>query len=286
VASDSDRISTEAAIWLARLERGLQADEGSSLRIWLRQSAHRDAIVEAAKLWHGPDILAVLAELVPVGFGQAPPPKVKRTYPGAVIFAICVGICVAVTPFITIYRTMPGVINHNYKAPQRPVPWGETVYATKPGEIRAINLPDGSKVTLNSHTQLRVLLGGGFRVANLDYGEVIFRIAPEPRPFEVNAGGRHFQAPPSMFDVHMLTGQAVELTVLDGGVTVRGLPWHWPSTPAEARLFDPDAFVDTTVGPLQAARLEDQMIGRYPITAANARARLRWEPEDVIYVTP
>jgi hypothetical protein len=74
--------------------------------------------------------------------------------------------------------------------------------------------------------------------------------------------------------------------VLDGGVTVRGLQWRWPATPAEARMFDPAVFVDTTVGPLQAALLEDQLISRYPITAENAHARLRWQPEAVVYVTP
>ena len=288
MASDPDKIPTAAAIWLARLERGLLPDEGALLRIWLRQPAHREAIVEAAKLWHGPDIVAVLAELVPVGFGQAPPPKIKikHRYPGAILVGVCVGALVAVMPFVVIYRHMPGVINRNDQA-SRALPWGETAYTTKPGETRAVTLPDGSRITLNGHTQLRVLFGAGWRVVNLDYGEVIFRISPQPqRPFEVNAGGRHFQAPPSMFDVRVINPQAIELLVLDGGVTVRALPWHWPNTPAEARLFDPDAFVDTTIGPLQAARLEDQTISRYPITAENARARLRWEPEQVIYVTP
>jgi transmembrane sensor len=288
VASNAETIATETAIWLARLERGLQADEGSQLRIWLRQPAHRDAIVEAAKLWHGPDIVAVLAELVPVGFGQAPPPpiKVKRRYPPAILVAVCVGGLVAVMPFVAIYHHMPGVITRNYRAAPA-LPWGTSAYSTKPGETRAVTLPDGSRITLNGQTRLSVAFGAGWRVASLDYGEAIFRISPEPqRPFEVNAGGRHFQAPPSMFDVQVINPQAVELMVLRGGVTVKGLPWHWPSTPAEARLFDPDAFVDTTIGPLQAARLEDQTISRYAITAANARARLQWEPEQVIYVTP
>ncbi len=288
MASNSDRIATEAAIWLARLERGLQGDEGSQLRSWLGPPAHRDAIVEAAKLWHGPDIVAVLAELVPVGFGQAPPPKikVKRRYPPAILVAVCVGGLVAVMPFVAIYRHMPGVINRNDRAAPA-LPWGVTAYSTSAGETRAVTLPDGSRITLNGHTRLNVSFGAGWRVVNLDYGEVIFRISPQPlRPFEVNAAGRHFQAPPSMFDVQVINPQAVELMVLQGDVTVKGLPWHWPSTPAEARLFDPDAFVDTTVGPLQTARLEDQMISRYPITAQNARARLQWEPQQVIYVTP
>ena len=60
----------------------------------------------------------------------------------------------------------------------------------------------------------------------------------------------------------------------------------WPTTPAQARLFDPRVFVDTTVGPLQAASLEDALFSSYPLTAAAADARLRWRPEQVVYVTP
>jgi len=37
LAGESDKVATEAAIWLARLERGLQAQEGSQLRAWLQK---------------------------------------------------------------------------------------------------------------------------------------------------------------------------------------------------------------------------------------------------------
>jgi transmembrane sensor len=284
VASDSDRTSTEAAIWLARIERGLQPQDGPQLREWLRQPAQRDVIVEAAKLWHGPDIVAVLAELVPVGFGTPLTPKKKRIHPVALGFGVCLALLIA-APFLIGSRLMRSAFTTHYR-PGQTTPWGQTVYTTRPGETRAVTLQDGSKVTLNAHTQLGVLFAAGLRQAKLQYGEAIFRIAPELRAFQVNAGGRHFEAPPSMFDIRVINPQEVELMVLEGGVTVQGLPWHWPSTPAEARMFDPDVFVDTTVGPLQTALLQDQLISRNPITAANAHARLRWQPEDVIYVTP
>src|SRR5580704_378072 len=111
MAGDSDKISTEAAVWLARLERGLLPQEGSSLRDWLRQPAHREAIVDAAKLWHGPDIIAVLAELVPVGFGNAPPPRAKRRlHPVKVLIAIS-GALVAIVPYAYLRHIMPGVLD-------------------------------------------------------------------------------------------------------------------------------------------------------------------------------
>jgi transmembrane sensor len=286
MAGDADKIPTEAAVWLARLERGLLPQEGITLRAWLRQPAHREAIVDAAKLWHGPDIIAVLAQLVPVGFGNPPPPKAKRrSRPVNGLIAIC-GALAAIAPFLWIRHNMPGVLASHYTPRQSRVPWGESVYTTKAGETRIVALPEGSTVTLNGHSQLGVLFGAGSRLANLDYGEAIFHTVPERRPFELNAGGRHLLASPSIFDVRVMRAQAIELTVLEGAVIVRGLPWRWPDTPAQARLFDPRAFADITVGPLQAASLEDAAFSRYPLTAAAAGARLSWRPEPVLYVTP
>ena len=287
MGSDSDSIATEAAIWLARLERGLQGQEGAQLRDWLLQPAHRDAVVQAAKLWHGPDIVAVLAELVPVGFGSPLPSRRRIQHPIALSVGICLALAYLLVPAILAHRAMSGLRTSHRTLPINSVLWGETLYITKPGETRAVRLVDGSKVTLNGNTKLGVLFGAGLRQAMMDYGEAIFEIAPDQqRAFEITAAGRHFQAPPSMFDIRVINPQSVELMVLNGGVIVRGLPWHWPTTPSEARMFDPDVFVDTTVGPLQAALLEDQLISRYPITAANAHARLKWQPEEVIYVTP
>jgi transmembrane sensor len=285
MAGDADKIPTEASVWLARLERGLLPQEGMKLRDWLRQPAHRQAIVDAAKLWHGPDIIAVLAQLVPVPFGNPPPPKAKpRPRPLNVLIAIC-GALAAIAPFVYLGHNMLGPLAH-YTPTQRRVPWGESVYTTRPGETRIVALPEGSTVTLNGHSQLGVLFAAGLRLANLDYGEAIFHTVAERRPFELNAGGRHFLASPSIFDVRVIRQQAIELTVVEGAVTVRGLPWRWPSTPAQARLFNPGAFADATIGRLQAASLEDAAFSRYPITAAVADARLRWRPEPVLYVTP
>ena len=107
MAGDTDKISNEAAVWLARLERGLLAEEGLTLRAWLSRPAHREAIVDAAKLWHGPDIIAVLAELVPVGFGPQSAPQAKpRLRSGNVLIALCVAL-VTLAPFVYIRYAAP-----------------------------------------------------------------------------------------------------------------------------------------------------------------------------------
>src|SRR5215813_1319046 len=55
----------EVARWLALIERGLRGNEGERLREWLKDKANRTEILNAARLWHGPEILAVLSGLVP-----------------------------------------------------------------------------------------------------------------------------------------------------------------------------------------------------------------------------
>ena len=119
------------------------------------------------------------------------------------------------------------------------------------------------------------------------HGEVLFDVTRKwPRPILIFAGGRHFEAPGGRFDLRVITPQRVELTVLEGSVTVKGLPYQRPATPQEARDFDPSVFADATVGAMQSALLDQNTLTQHAITAADLRSQLRWEPEQVIYVSP
>src|SRR6185503_9175913 len=60
-----DKQNEDVMRWLAQLERGLRGDEGARLREWLKNKTNRTQILDAARLWHGPEIVAVLAGLVP-----------------------------------------------------------------------------------------------------------------------------------------------------------------------------------------------------------------------------
>jgi transmembrane sensor len=287
VSRDSDRLFTEASIWLARLERGLQGQDGVQLREWLQVPAQRDAIVDAAKLYHGPDIVAILAEMVPVGFGT-PVPKIRRRMTASHVFiAVVLGLMVAAGPIVAFLHPNPAVRDARYRPLDPPLPWGEEAYSTKVGETRTVSLEDGSTLSLNSHTRVGVLFGVGSRLATVQYGEALFDIERRrERPFQIDAAGRHFLAPQSKFDIRVINPQTVDLTVLDGGVTVQGLPWRWPTTPDEARMFDPRVFADTVIGPMQSAFLQDSTMTRLPVTAANLHTRLSWQPEEVLYITP
>ena len=61
-----NRIVEEAARWLEKIERTISREEAQALRAWLKGPGHRDTIIDRCKRWHGPEILAVLGELIPV----------------------------------------------------------------------------------------------------------------------------------------------------------------------------------------------------------------------------
>ena len=88
-----DRAREEAAQWLAKLERGLRGTEGASLREWAREPANRAAIVDIARSWHGPEVLAILAEIFPINR-----PMAVRTSRGsaASLMAVAASIVVVV----------------------------------------------------------------------------------------------------------------------------------------------------------------------------------------------
>jgi transmembrane sensor len=270
----TDTVPTQAAIWLARLERGLRPHEGVQLRQWLQRPEHSQAIVNSAKLYHGPDVVAVLAELVPVGFGNPPPPLPKQSRTFAIIVGTCLALMLVAVPIMTMKRP-------------RMLPRDEDIYSTGPHEIRTIKLPDNSQAILNGESQLYVLYAAWVREATVAHGEVIFDLTlKRPKPFLIFAGGRHFEAPAGHFDVRVTGPETVQLTVLEGSVTVKGLPFQRPTTPAQARDFDPRVFADAAVGPMQSVLLDHGTLTRQAITSADLRSQWRWEPEQVVYVSP
>jgi transmembrane sensor len=99
--------------------------------------------------------------------------------------------------------------------------WQAGRYATDFGEQRVITLADGSVVSLNTESALKVDLSSSRRVITLLKGEAFFRVAHDPsRPFEVLARKATVKAVGTQFNVRM-TPQATVVSVLDGTVEIR-----------------------------------------------------------------
>jgi transmembrane sensor len=99
-----------------------------------------------------------------------------------------------------------------------------TEHASQVGEIRSIDLPDGSEVTLDTDSRLTILYTANERRLRLDSGRARFRVAHgDPRAFLVEAGPTEVIAHGTIFDVDM-AGARVAVSLLEGSVEVRTQP--------------------------------------------------------------
>lgn len=93
--------------------------------------------------------------------------------------------------------------------------------ATGPGEMRAVALPDGTRVTLNFDSRLKVRYYPRRRNAELAGGEAFFQVAPDAQqPFSVDSGTSQVRVVGTAFNLRSGPPQFV-VKVLEGRVEVR-----------------------------------------------------------------
>ena len=97
---------------------------------------------------------------------------------------------------------------------------GAEVYRTGLGEHRQITLADGSTVSLDSASRVKVRYTDAARRLTLLKGQARFDVAHNAaRPFSVDAGDRRVVATGTAFNVELL-GRDVNVTLLEGSVVV------------------------------------------------------------------
>jgi transmembrane sensor len=94
------------------------------------------------------------------------------------------------------------------------------VYATGHAERRIVRLADGSRVSLDAETEIKVRLEEGARRLELVRGQARFDVAHDAtRPFSVRAGDQTVIATGTAFNIDML-GSRVLVTLIEGRVEV------------------------------------------------------------------
>lgn len=148
--------------------------------------------------------------------------------------------------------------------------WEAGRYATGLGEQRVFTLADGSVVSLNTQSALKVDLSSNRRAITLLKGEAFFRVAHDAsRPFEVQAGEATVRAVGTQFNVRM-AAQATVVSVLDGTVEVREAAKALGSAAEPAFALRITKGEETQI-PAPSARLADQS----PLTRSSDRAAQR-----------
>lgn len=93
-------------------------------------------------------------------------------------------------------------------------------HSTTVGQLSQIAMADGSQVTLNTDTVVRVVVNAKERRVELERGEAFFKVAKDPsRPFIVTAGERRVIAVGTQFSVRR-EGTDAQIVVTEGTVRI------------------------------------------------------------------
>jgi transmembrane sensor len=230
-------IIAEAGVWVARLGGPNAEASKTGLRRWLAESdAHRRAFDLATEVWEEAGALRGCAA---AHLTRHKPPKRagrNRFFSGVAACAAAAAIAAVVIGVLT---------------------FGGADIATGVGEQRQISLEDGSRVLMNTSTQLRVRYDKYQRRVDLEKGEARFDVTKNPnRPFVVTAGGREVTALGTSFDVRREPNE-LSVVLLEGKVTVATLAETRDvaaSAPAEVQVLHPGQRLTFAAG--RPARLD------------------------------
>jgi len=215
-------IDKVAADWVARLDAGpLSSDEQAELEGWLATDSRcLGAFARARALFVGPQIADAI---------EAPRPALisPLTRRG---FLTALAASVAGAAFV-ISRQDHGVV---------------TDFASAVGEIRAVTLDDGSRVTLNTDSRISVEYRNHSRLVRLDRGEAYFEVAKNPdRPFIVMGKAAQARAVGTAYSVRVGDGDGrMQVRVTSGRVAVEPPPSALAETLRLSSIADNGAYLD------------------------------------------
>jgi transmembrane sensor len=212
-------VDAAARAWVVRLHSGDATDQvRAEFKVWLASNpAHAQAYRAHEQL---------MADLALVGDALAPEPTVRRggsrrpaSAPAgrtrAMALALAAASLLVVAGLGAAWRSNRGLEDDGLFAWARP-----PVQRTETAEIRQINLPDGSTVTLGARSRIRTSFSGELRQVALLEGEAFFDVASDPsRPFYVLAGDRMVRVVGTRFDVRRVE-DTLRVAVVEGVVEV------------------------------------------------------------------
>lgn len=209
----SDRLQAEqaAASWIAKRDAGpWTADDATALEAWLAESAgHQAAYYRFNGAWQEAGRLKALmagnAATVAVASVAGSPVANGLWLSRKAVLGLAAAIVLTIA---ATFLVMEGRLLHRND------------YSTAVGGWEAVPMPDGSKVTLNTDSEIRVAVTEKERRVELKHGEAFFEVAKDPsRPFVVTVAGQRIVAVGTAFSVRR-EGNDIRVIVSEGKVRV------------------------------------------------------------------
>jgi transmembrane sensor len=262
---DRDNVREDAGLWVARIDRGLTAEEIGELDRWLAESpAHVEALLALAQLWEQTGVASELAEIFPLQRYCPSPSRFPRGLMAAGAAAALV--CAVVVGTVWIVRPDGTEVADAAVESIRE-------YATVIGAQSTVHLPDASTVTLNTNSEIEVRYSTAGRTILLKRGEAYFDVVHDSaRPFKVHAGPRTLQAIGTAFDVRLGLRNDIKLMVTDGVVGVLSVLSASSST-ADSGSAD----IEMTVEAGTLAIIDSGPIALHDLGVAALQTQLSWQ---------
>jgi len=198
----SNSIATEAADWYARLRaQDISQLEAVRFRAWLAGDPARRREFEAIdEFWDELSVIENSPVVLRVRAKRAARPRHRKIWLGRTGWALAATIILAVGGAWGAWQ------------------WNAGRYVTNFGEQRVVPLPDGSLITLNTDTEVRLHFSTTKRLVELVRGQANFEVARDAtRPFVVDAGGGEVQVLGTVFDVYK-SADKLTVTLIEGQV--------------------------------------------------------------------
>lgn len=204
--TSSGSVHEQATFWVTRLHSGDCTDqERRDFEVWLAQSeVHRVAHREVEAFWNG------LSRIEPLA---APQLAAARAYLRET----------RQSRRALSKKRLAGILSVALITGFSPLGWSwlsTDIYRTAKGESAGIQLSDGSRIDLNTDTELSIQYTWTARSVKLERGEALFSVVHNPeKPFEVIAAGGRVQDIGTRFNIYRQADR-VSVTVLEGEVSV------------------------------------------------------------------
>ena len=223
-ATRREPLRESAAAWHDRVHRDDVTEETrAAFALWLAESPEqRAAYEEIDRTWialkstaHEAQILALRHETALRLTRRTSKNAHSLTWAAAAVILVVLGMSLA-------------MLSTRSKSDRSPIvllldafrTHGDGRYATATGERLTVTLKDGSQLTLDTQTELRVAFTPSERTIRLTRGQAVFEVAKDPRrPFVVEVYDRRLIAVGTAFDVR-LDGVQINVTMIEGTVRV------------------------------------------------------------------
>ena len=205
-----NRTHDEAGTWIARIDRGLTATERQVLGEWLAADPDNERMfLQMARLWDRMDVLSHLADVSPAG------PRTPARLPRLWATAATVTLVAALGVWLSLLNLSQEEMGEGAVSAHL------STYQTEIGQQASYELPDSTRLILNTDTLVRIEYADSYRLLTLERGEIHVAVAPDrDRPLSVVVGGKIVRAVGTEFNVEITSDQKVELVVTDGVVMV------------------------------------------------------------------